>query len=157
MFISKGWTDDLKKDTKFFGVGNVSNQIHLVNGTKLEAHSNEDRSFSYELIDNQIYAYGLLDGYNGISAVDLVEQVLLTNLCFDHLHTLQSKNLWIWILIFLQFYIWLKIYKAKSDDDIFAILKTEFEKAEQTLKENLNETLMKRATLAFQNEEVIMI
>jgi hypothetical protein len=63
--FSKGWTDDLKRDTTFFGVGNVNNQIHLANGTKLEAHPYEDRSFAYELIENQIFAYGILDGYNG--------------------------------------------------------------------------------------------
>lgn len=51
------WTDDLKKDTTYFGVGNVNNQIHLSNGTKLEAHPYEDRSFAYELIENQIFAW----------------------------------------------------------------------------------------------------
>lgn len=126
------WTDDLKKDTTYFGVGNVNNQIHLSNGTKLEAHPYEDRSFAYELIENQIFAYGILDGYNGTGAVDIVEQALLTNVCFDHLHTLQNK----------------------TDEEIYSILSLEFEKAEQQLKEQLQELLMRRASLVFQNEEL---
>ncbi len=44
--------------------------------------------------------------------------------------------------------------KGKTDDEIFSILMVEFEKAEQTLKENLKDLLLKRASLAFTNGEV---
>jgi len=117
------WMDDIKKDNKYYGVGTVNNMVHFPNGKKIEEPF-EDRAFSYEFIENEIYAYGLLDGYNGIWAVDLVDQCILTNMYFDHLSTL----------------------KKKSDEEIYAILKGEFNSAEQTLQENLNELLMKRAS-----------
>ena len=44
--ISK-WTDSIKKDIKYFGVGTVNNQTHLANGVRIDKPS-EDRSFSYE-------------------------------------------------------------------------------------------------------------
>ncbi len=57
--IGQKWTDDIKKDVKFVGVGSVNNQTHLANGAKMEKPS-DDRSFSYEFKENQIYAFGLL-------------------------------------------------------------------------------------------------
>ena len=54
--VSK-WTDDIKKDTRFCGIGTVNNQIHFANGSKTDRPT-EDRSFCYELKDNEIFAYG---------------------------------------------------------------------------------------------------
>lgn len=91
VFSKSKWFDDIKKDIIFYGVGTVNNQIHYPNGAKDEKPF-EDRSFAYEFKKDLIYAYGLLDGYNGIWAVDLVEQCILTNMYFDHLATLEKKN-----------------------------------------------------------------
>ena len=46
--VSK-WTDDIKKDSKFCGIGTVNNQTHLSNGRNIE-NPCEDRSFSYEYL-----------------------------------------------------------------------------------------------------------
>ncbi len=43
------------------------------------------------LKENQIYAYGILDGFNNTWIVDLIEQCLLTNMYFDHLPKLESN------------------------------------------------------------------
>ena len=45
--VSK-WTDDIKRDTRYVGVGSVNNQIQLMNGTKIDPRPNEDRYFAYE-------------------------------------------------------------------------------------------------------------
>ncbi len=71
--IKSKWSDAIAKDVKNCGTGTVTNQVHYPNGAKDE-RSNEDRSFSYEFKENEIYAYALLDGYNGTWAVDIVEQ-----------------------------------------------------------------------------------
>lgn len=125
------WTDDIKKDTKFCGIGTVNNQIHLQNGQKHEAPS-EDRSFAYEFIENEIYAYGLLDGYSGSISVDLAEQCILTDMYFDQLTTL----------------------KTKKNDEIIEILKSEFEKTEQTLAANFQEKIVERGTLTINSSEL---
>lgn len=103
---------------RYFGVGSVSKQIQYPNGTRVDMPS-EDRSFSYEymhkliyfllffilfvliynyflllrLKENEIYAYGILDGFNGSWTVDFIEQCLLSNIYFDHLFSLQSKRI----------------------------------------------------------------
>lgn len=46
--------------------------------------------FFDRFIENEVYAYGLLDGYNGTLSVDLAEQCILTDMYFDHLSTLKS-------------------------------------------------------------------
>lgn len=124
--ISK-WTDDIKKDTKYYGVGTVQNQTQLINGATIN-RLNEDRSFSYEFKENAIYAFGLLDGYNGTWAVDLVDQSILTNTYFDHLDTLQKKN----------------------DDEVFEILTNEFQKTEELLRDNSYDILLKIADINVQ-------
>ena len=88
---------------------------------------------SIRLKENHVFAYGILDGYNGTWTVDLLEQSLLTNMYFDNLNQLQEMN----------------------DEEVYTILKEEFNKAEQTLEENIKDLLMKRATLTLDNENVI--
>lgn len=41
--------------------------------------------FNLSLKDNIIYAYGLLDGYNGTYAVDTVDRTILSDMYFEHL------------------------------------------------------------------------
>ena len=79
----------------------------------------------YRLKEKQIFSYGILDGYNGTWSVDLMEQCLLSHLYFDHLQSLEIKK----------------------DDEIFSILRDEFEKADQTLKANINDVIMRRSEL----------
>lgn len=43
--------------------------------------------------DGEIYAYAVIDGFNGTWMVDFLEQFLLSNLYFDHLSDLSSKVL----------------------------------------------------------------
>ena len=107
-------------------------------------------------IENEIYAYGLLDGYNGIWAVDLVDQCILTNMYFDHLSTLKSLKYFLIKKIILKKKLTRFILCIeKSDEEIYAILKGEFNSAEQTLQENLNELLMKRASYSILGADVI--
>lgn len=82
--------------------------------------------------ENKIYAYGIVDGYNGTFAVDLIEQCLLSDLYFDHLNNMETK----------------------TDDQVFALLKDEFQKAEQTLRDNQEDLLLTRASKTIFNGEV---
>lgn len=129
--IKSKWFDDIKKDNRFYGVGTVNNQIHYPNGAR-EEHKFEDRSFAYEFKENVVFAYGLLDGYEGSWAVDFVEQCIMTSLYFDHLSTLESK----------------------TDEEVIEILQAEFHKTEQALQDNLQSILMDRASLSIQAAEL---
>jgi hypothetical protein len=42
------------------------------------------------LKENRVFAYGVLDGFNGCWSVDLLDQCFLTNIYFDNM---QEKNL----------------------------------------------------------------
>ena len=44
------------------------------------------------LKENEIFAYGIIDGFNGTWTVDFVEQCLMSNICFDHLYNLQCMS-----------------------------------------------------------------
>jgi TAK1-binding protein 1 len=107
---SEKWTDTLKLDTKYCGLGTAVNQL-IHKGVKTEAHPNEDRSFRYVLKDNSIYAYGILDGFNGIYTVDIVNASILLNLYFDHLNTLVNK----------------------TDEDVYELISNEFKRTERLL------------------------
>jgi hypothetical protein len=41
-------------------------------------------------LENKIYFYGILDGFNGTFAVDLIEQFLAAYIYLDHLIDLNS-------------------------------------------------------------------
>lgn len=121
---SEKWTDTLKLDTKYCGVGTAPNQlIHM--DIKKEAHPFEDRSFRYILKDNSIYAYGILDGFNGINTVDIVNSSILLSLYFDHLNNLAHK----------------------TDEEIYELISNEFIRTERLLFDYSNEKLEQRKKL----------
>ncbi|RNA37902.1 TGF-beta-activated kinase 1 and MAP3K7-binding 1-like isoform X1 [Brachionus plicatilis] len=118
------WTDAIKRDSKYCGIGTVNNRVKIQHGQILEQPC-EDRSFSFELKDGEIYAYAVIDGFNGTWVVDFLEQFLLSNLYFDHLSDLSIK----------------------SNEEINDLLIKEFFDAERYLSEQSQETLAKRASI----------
>lgn len=87
-------------------------------------------SISNRLKENEVYAYGVLDGFNGTWTVDLLEQLFISNIYFEHLGKL----------------------KDMQADEVYSLLEEEFKNAEQTLEENLKYLLIHRSDLSQVND-----
>lgn len=116
--FNEKWTDTIPRDNQLCGIGTANNQLHRPNGTKVELHPNEDRSFAFAWKDD-VYVYGLLDGFNGPLAVDMFNEYLLVDLVFED-------------------------FENKNDFEIFEMIDNQILKTESKLEQYLSDKLTAR-------------
>ncbi|OCT83111.1 TGF-beta-activated kinase 1 and MAP3K7-binding protein 1 [Xenopus laevis] len=80
----QSWTDDLPL-CNLSGVGSASNQTYNSEGLGKEEHPCEDNWIKFSG-DNNIYLYGVFDGYEGTRATNFVGQRLAAELLLGQLH-----------------------------------------------------------------------
>jgi len=78
------WTDDVPT-CRHSGIGSALNELYRRDGTRLQIHSFEDRSFRFSVDEYELCLYGLFDGFGGAQVADFVTKRIPAELLWGQL------------------------------------------------------------------------
>ncbi|XP_071983753.1 TGF-beta-activated kinase 1 and MAP3K7-binding protein 1 isoform X3 [Engystomops pustulosus] len=121
------WTDDLPL-CHLSGVGSATNRSYNSEGAAKEEHPGEDNWLKFRG-DNNIYLYGVFNGYDGTRATNFVGQRLAAELLLGQLHS------------------------DVTDVEVQRVLLQAFDVVERSFLESIDDSLAEKASLLSQLPE----
>ncbi|XP_073448651.1 TGF-beta-activated kinase 1 and MAP3K7-binding protein 1 isoform X2 [Aquarana catesbeiana] len=124
---SMSWTDDLPL-CHLSGIGSATNRTYNPEGLGKEEHPCEDNWLKFRG-ENNIYLYGVFNGYNGTRATNFVGQRLSAELLLGQLHS------------------------DVTDAEVHRVLLQAFDVVERSFLESIDDSLAEKASLQSQLPE----
>jgi len=85
------WTDDVPT-CRESGVGSAINELYRRDGSRIQIHSFQDRSFRFRVDEYELCVYGILDGFGGPEVADFVTKRIPAELLWGQLNPEKSDE-----------------------------------------------------------------